>query len=176
MAGWEWTCERMSLECHSCAQTGPWRKMSRAWPAMSAITTSSGSACPSHQESAWEAAEASQERAILEVVRKGIVVWKCWSMCWTHLQTLSDSTVVGEKASDGKQSWGVPAKLPGRRPPPHWTERGQLSEGVMFGEFRVLLLVCFRSVDGWMGMDVWVNVCLDDAILVRRLWTVELDV
>ena len=34
-----------------CADSGPWRKMSRAWPAMSAIATSSGSTCPSHQES-----------------------------------------------------------------------------------------------------------------------------
>ena len=64
-----------------CADSGPWRKMSRALPAMSAITTSSGSTCPSHQESTWGTAEGSQERAILEVVRKGIVVWKCWSMC-----------------------------------------------------------------------------------------------
>ena len=28
--------------------------------------------CPSHQESAWGAAEARQERVIVEVVRKGI--------------------------------------------------------------------------------------------------------
>ena len=28
----------------------------------------------------------------------------------------------------------------------------------MFGELRVLLFVCFRSVHGWMGMDVWMNV------------------
>ena len=44
-----------------CADSGPWRKMSRAWPAMSAITTSSGSTCPSHQESAWGGVEAIQE-------------------------------------------------------------------------------------------------------------------
>ena len=43
------------------ADCGPWRKMSRAWPAMSAITTSSGSTCPSHQESAWVAVEAIHE-------------------------------------------------------------------------------------------------------------------
>ncbi len=66
----------------------------------------------------------------------------------------SVSTVVGEKASDVELSSGASAKLPGRRPQAHWAGRGQLSEGVMFGEFRVLLLVCFRSVDGWMGMDV----------------------
>ena len=47
-----------------------------------------------------------------------------------------------------EQSFGVSAKLPGRRPPPQWTERRQLIEVVMFGEFRVLLLVSFRSVDG----------------------------
>ena len=64
------------------------------------------------------------------------------------------STVVGEKASDVDLSSGASAKLSGRRPQAHWAGRGQLSEGVMFGEFRVLLLVCFRSVDGWMGMDV----------------------
>jgi len=40
---------------------------------MSAITTSSGSTCPSHQESAWGAAEARQERVIVEVVRNAIV-------------------------------------------------------------------------------------------------------
>ena len=117
-----------------CADSGPWRKMSRAWPAMSAITTSSGSTCPSHQESAWGAAEARQEKVIVEVVRKGIVVGKCWSMCWTHLQMFSVSTVLGDKAFDVEQSRGADAKLPDRRPPPHWTGRGQLNEGDMFGE------------------------------------------
>ena len=29
----------------------------------------------------WGAADARQERVIAEVVRKGIVVGKCWSMC-----------------------------------------------------------------------------------------------
>ena len=66
----------------------------------------------------------------------------------------SVSTVIGEQASDVEQSWRESAELPGRHAAPRWTGRGQLSEGVMFGEFRVLLLVCFRSVDGWMGMDV----------------------
>ena len=49
---------------------------------------------------------------------------------------------------------GAFAKLPGRRPPRHWTGRGQVNEGVMFGELRALLFVCFRSVHGCMGMDV----------------------
>ena len=40
---------------------------------MSAITTSSDSTCPSHQESACGAAEARQERVIVEVVRKAII-------------------------------------------------------------------------------------------------------
>ena len=64
-----------------CADSGPWRKMSRAWPPMSAITTSSGSTCPNHQESAWGAAEARQEKVIVEVVRKGIVAGRCWNIC-----------------------------------------------------------------------------------------------
>ena len=37
------------------ADSGPWRKMSRACPAMSAIMASSGTTCLSHQESAWGA-------------------------------------------------------------------------------------------------------------------------
>ena len=41
------------------------------------------------------------------------------------------------------------------------------NEGFMFGDLRILVFVCFRSVHGWMGMDVWVNVCLCDAILLR---------
>ena len=59
-----------------CANSGPWRTMSRAWPAMSAITTSSGSTCPSHQESAWGAAVARQEKIIVAVARKAILAGK----------------------------------------------------------------------------------------------------
>ena len=54
-----------------CADSGPWSTMSRACPPLSAKT------CPSHQESTWKAAEARQEKVILEVVRKAIVVGKC---------------------------------------------------------------------------------------------------
>ena len=67
------------------------------------------------------------------------------------------STVLGDKASNMEQSWEAGAKLLESRPPPHWTGRGQLKEDVMFGQLKVSLLVCFRSVHGWMGMDVWVN-------------------
>ena len=38
-----------------------------------------------------------QDRVIVEVVRKAIVVGKCCSMCRTHLQMFSVSTVLGEK-------------------------------------------------------------------------------
>ena len=64
---------------------------------MSARTTSSGSTGPSHQESAWGAVEAIQEK--VKAVRKGIVIEKCWSMSRTHLQMFSVSTDLGEKAS-----------------------------------------------------------------------------
>ena len=43
----------------------------------------------------------------MEVVRKAIVVGKCCSMCRTHLQMFSVSTVLGEKASDVVHSRGV---------------------------------------------------------------------
>jgi len=141
MGVWEWMCEWMSLQCHSCAQTAPWSKMSRAWPPLSAITTSSGSTCPSHQESAWWAAEARLERVIVEVVRKAIVAEQYICICWTHLQIFSVSTVLAEKTSDVDQTWRASAKLSGRRLPPHLTGRGQLIEGVMFGELSVSLFV-----------------------------------
>ena len=66
----------------------------------------------------------------------------------------SVSTVLGQKASEVEQPRGASAQLPGRRPPPQWTGRGLLNEVVMFGELRILLFVCFRSVHGLMGMDV----------------------
>ena len=52
---------------------------------------------------------------------------------------LSVSTVLGEKASDVEQSCEAGAKLPGRRPPPHWTGRGPVNEGIKFGQLSVLL-------------------------------------
>ena len=53
----------------------------------------------------------------------------------------SVSTVVGEKASDVEQSWTESAELPGRHAAPRWTGRGQLNEGIMFGELKVLIFV-----------------------------------
>ena len=47
------------------------------------------------------------------------------------------STVVGEKSSDVEQSSVASAKLPSRRPPPHWTGRGLVKKGIMFGELSV---------------------------------------
>ena len=147
-----------------CADSGPWSKMSRAWPPMSAITTSSGTTCPSHQESAWGATKARQELVIVEVVRKGMFVVTYLSICWTHLQMLSVSNVLGEKVSDVEQSWEASTKLPDRRPPPRWTGRGQGKEGIVFGKFRAFLsfffsFFFFRSVHGVCnGMDVWMNV------------------
>ena len=58
----------------------------------------------------------------MEVPRKAIIVGKCCSMCRTHLQMFSVSTVLGEKASDVVHSRGASAELADRRPTPHWTE------------------------------------------------------
>ena len=45
---------------------------------MSAITTSSGCTCPSHQESGWGASDARQEKVIVEFVRNRIVGGRCF--------------------------------------------------------------------------------------------------
>ncbi len=51
----------------------------------------------------------------------------------------------------------------------------------MFGELSILLMLCivflpyFRSVQ-WVYGNGCVSECLYNAILVRRLWTVEKDV
>ena len=58
----------------------------------------------------------------------------------------------GEKAFEVKQSWGASAKLLEIRPPPRWTGRGQLNEGVMFGELRVLLFVLGVCMTRWEWM------------------------
>ena len=139
-----------------CTDSGTWRKMSRAWPAMSAITTSSGSTWPNHQESAWGAAEARQEKVILEVVRKGIIAGRCSIICWTHLLMFSVSTV-GEKASDVgavlrsicQAFWHSPTTTLDRKRTTKRRRHVWWVEG---------FALCFRSVHGWMGMHVWVNV------------------
>ena len=133
-----------------CADSGPWSKTSRAWPPMSAITTSSGTSCPNQQESACGATEARQEKVILEVDRKRIFVVKFWSICWTHLQMFSVSTVLGGNAPDVEQSWEASAKLHDRRPPARWTGRGPVNEGFMFGKLSALFFFyeCAWSVYG----------------------------
>ena len=87
---------------------------------------------------------------------------------------LNTSPDAKQPPNDVEQSWGASAKLLGCRPPRHWTGRGQQKESGMCGELRVLLF-CFSSVHGRMGMGC-VSECLYDALLVRRLWTVEKDV
>ena len=52
---------------------------------MSAITTSSGSTCPSHQESAWGAAEARQEEVIVEAVKKAFVFQEMLGVSVEHI-------------------------------------------------------------------------------------------
>ena len=91
----------------------------------------------------------------------GIVVGKCWSTRWTHLQMFSVCTVLGKKTSMVEHYRGAGAILPGRLPPPHWTGRGPVNESIMSGELSILILfffsffiLFFKSVHGWMGMDV----------------------
>ena len=64
------------------------------------------------------AAEARQERVIVEIVRKAIVAGQFFLYFLntsTNLQIFSVSTVLGEKISDADQYWRVSAKLSGGR-------------------------------------------------------------
>ena len=71
----------------------------------------------------------------------------------------SVSTVLGKKASDVEQSWGASAELPCRRAPLRWTGRGQLIEGVMFGELSVLLFVALGVCMAWVDGLLWEWMC-----------------
>ena len=136
-----------------CADPGPWRRMGRAWPATSAKTTS---ATTCHQDSAWRGAESRQDRVIVEVVRKAIVVGKCCSMCRTHLQMFSVSTVLGEKASDVVIPDGHLPSFP--TVAQRHTGQKRTTERRRHVWWVEGFALCFSSVHGWMGMDVWVNV------------------
>ena len=144
-----------------CADSGPWRKMSRAWPAMSAIMTSSGSTCPSYQESAWGGVEARQENVIVEVVRECIVAGKCWSMCWTLLQMFSVSTVLGKKAFDVgavlrricQASWPSPTTTLDRK------MTSKRKHHVWWVEHFALVFLLFNFSFYRVCMDVWEWMC-----------------
>ena len=93
--------------------------------------------------------------------------------------SVSTVTRLGEKSSDVEQSCEAGAKLAGRRPPPHWTGRGPVIEGIMFVQLSVLLFLFFSSVFeecARLYVNGCVSECLYNAIVVRRLWTVEKDV
>ena len=91
----------------------------------------------------------------------------------------SASTVLGKKASEVEQSSEAGAELPGHRPPPYSTGGGPVNESVMFGELSILFrFFCFFFFQecAWVDGNGCVSECLYNAILVRRLWTVEIDV
>ena len=52
--------------------------------------------------------------------------------------------VLGDKASEVEQ---VP-NIPEGRPPAHWTGRGRVNEGIMFGDLSILLLLFVRFLLG----------------------------
>ena len=111
-------------------------------------------------------------KVLLIVSFRSVHGWM-WVDVWVNVHHSCAQTL------DHGESWlGASTKLPGHRPPSHWTGRGQINEGILFGELSVLLFVCFRSVHGWIGYcgNGRVSECLENAILVRRLWTMEKDV
>ena len=127
-----------------CADSAPWRKISRAWPAMSAITTSWGSTSPSHQESAWGAVEAIQKGLLWRLLEGALLSWNV-ALCVEHIyKCFFVSTVLGEKSFNVEQASPAYAKLPGRRPPPHW--RGRANKGIMFGELSFLFVPDYLGV------------------------------
>ena len=66
------------------------------------------------------------------------------------------STVLGEKSSDVEHSRAASTNLPGRRLPPHWTGRGPVKKGIMFGELSVFSFSFFLLffVPGYIGVFV----------------------
>ena len=144
--------ECLSLQCHSCAQI-----LDRGERCLGCDLHYPQNDiryhCPSHQE----LLKPGRKKVIVEVVRKAIVIGKCWNICWTHLQMFSVSTVLGQKSSDVEQSRRASAKLPDRRPPPHCTGRGQLNESVVFGELRALLFVLGVCMGVWEWMCEWMS-------------------
>ena len=165
-------CEWMSLQCHSCqwADSGPWRKMSWAWPRISTKTTS-GTTCPSHQESAGELLKPGRkrllwrllDRALLMPGRKRLLMRLletdyCWAMFWYLLNT-SGSVFCQycEKASD---VWAVLSNIcEAFWPSPTTTlDRKRTTKRRRHVWWVESFGLCFRSVHGWTGMNVWVNI------------------
>ena len=126
-----------------CADPGPWRRMGRAWPATSAKTTS---ATTCHQDSAWRGAESRQDRVIVEVVRKAIVVGKCCSMCRTHLQMFSVST------ERRPPTWCIPEGHLPRTVAQRHTAQKRITERRRMGMLFVLV-VC---MGGWEWTCEWI--------------------
>ena len=74
---------------------------------------------------------------------------ECLSLrCYSSAQAVDRGEICLQSICQA--SWPLPTTTLDRK--------GTSERRRMFGELRVLLFVCFRSVHGWMGMDVWVNV------------------
>ena len=108
-----------------CADSGPWRQLSRARPTMSAIITSSGSTCLLKRPS--------------------------FCICWTHLQIFFVSTVLGEKTSDVDQSWRASANLFGGRLLPTLDRKRTTNWRRHVWWVECFALCYFRNVHGWIG-------------------------
>ena len=152
---WEWMCEWMSLQCHSCqwADSGPWRKMSWAWPRISMKTTP-GSTCPSHQESPGELLKPGRKRLLMRLLETDY----CWAMLRYLLNTSGNVFCqYCEKASD---VWAVLRSIcEAFWPSPTTTlDRKRTTKRRRHVWWVESFGLCFRSVHGWIGMKVWVNI------------------
>ena len=169
---WEWMCEWMSLPCRSCAQIldrgEGWvgrdlqHPRKRHQPPRVTRTQPGEVLNPGRTGLSWRLLERPLLSGNVAVCVEHI--YKCF------LSVLSPRW---EGLRRGAFQRGICRAF---RPSPNATldRRGQLNEGVMFGELRVLLFVLVVWIGGWENRRV--SECLYHAVLARRLCTVETDV
>ena len=154
------------------ADSGPWRKMSRAWPPVSMITSSSDTTCPSHQESGWGTAEARQEKVTVEVLERvllpveaGVFIEHNYHYFCQYCPRWEGFRRGAALRSKCQTSWPSPTTTLDRK------RTSKRRHHVWWVERFVLLFV---SVHGCMGMDVWVNVFRMPLLCAD--WNMEKDV
>ena len=134
IAGWEWMCEWTSSECHFCAQTLDSR-----------VTRSQPGELLKPCRLLW--------RLLERTLLPGDVLFFVEHICKCFV-----STVLGLR--EGLRRWSsaeeqLPSFLAVAHQ--HCTGRGQLNEGFMFGEVRVLLFVLGVCMGGWEWMCEWMS-------------------
>ena len=157
----------------------------RAWPGKSAIMTSSGCMCPSHQEWAWGAAEVRQEKVLVEVLRKALLpgnvgvfvehIYKCFLSALPRRESLRSAAVLRSRC---QAFWPSPTSTLDRNRTSKW--RHHICSGEHFTLFFLFLFSVFCIWRVCMGVWelMWVNVfrmslfCTDSGLWrkMSRAW------